>query len=250
EAQTLSALANSAEMSRSDHDWNELTDKLTVARPLALASELPDDIAQALQSGAGYPELFAAAFGDPAITPVRIAFAIAVYQRTLVADRTPWDRMRAGAETALSDAALRGWRDFQAFRCTSCHAPPLFTNDDFANIGLRLSRFDAGRMNVTGDPEDAGEMKVPSLRNVALRPRFMHTGQFRNLGAAIGFYQTGAALEDRDTLPNGSVYSFNMGAQSERDIRTFLEEGLTDPRVREERYPFDRPRLASETRTQ
>ena len=71
-------------------------------------------------------------------------------------------------------------------------------------------------MEVTGDPEDAGEVKIPSLRNVALRPRYMHTGQFSNLGAAIGFYVTGAALEDRDDIPNGGIYSFNMSSITER----------------------------------
>jgi len=246
ETQALTALSNGAEMTRSEHDWLELTQKLQGVQPLALASDLPRDIGAALKQHPDYPSLFAEAFGDAAITPARIAFAIAGYERTLVADQTAWDRMQAGDDTVLSDAALRGWRDFQAFQCVGCHEPPLFTNNAFVNIGLRLTRFDAGRMAVTGAAVDAGDMKVPSLRNVALLPRFMHTGQFRNLGAAIGFYLTGAALEDRDSLPNGSIYSFNMGAQAEADIRVFLEEGLTDPRVRDETFPFDRPKLASE----
>lgn len=246
EAQAAAAISNSAEMARSEHDWNEITEKLRSARPLALASDLPADVRSALKGEPNYPALFTAAFGSSDITAARIAFAIAAYQRTLVADQTAWDRLQAGDESALSDSALRGWRDFQAFQCASCHEPPLFTNNDFANIGLRLATFDQGRLDITGDPEDAGEMKVPSLRNVALRPRFMHTGQFNYLGAAVGFYTTGAALEHRDNLPNGSVYSFNMGTVSEIDIMAFLQEGLTDPRVRDETFPFDRPTLKSE----
>jgi cytochrome c peroxidase len=242
----IEALSNPAEMARSDHDWTELTAKLATATPLALASDLPQDVSAAIRQTADYPQLFAAAFGDDSITAARIAFAIADYQRTLVANRTAWDRLQSGDENALSESAARGWRDFQAFLCDSCHAPPLFTNNDFFNIGLRLASFDAGRMTVTGDIEDAGEMKVPSLRNVGLRRRFMHTGQFNSLAAAIGFYLTAPALEHRDTLPNGTVYSFNMGIQSEIDIRIFLEEGLTDPRVRNEEFPFDRPTLHSE----
>jgi cytochrome c peroxidase len=248
ESQALAAISNAAEMARSNHDWDELTAKLSTVRPLSLASDLPADIRGALAAAPDYPRLFAAAFGDGDITAARIAYAIAAYQRTLIADQTAWDRLSAGDEDALSESAARGWRDFQTFQCVSCHTPPLFTNNDFFNIGLRLASFDGGRMNVTEDPEDAGEMKVPSLRNVALRPRFMHTGQFNNLGAAIGFYVTGAALEHRDNLPNGTVYSFNMGTQSELDIRSFLEEGLTDPRVRDETFPFDRPTLNSERR--
>lgn len=246
ESQVIEALSNPAEMARSGHDWARLNAKLAAAAPLALASELPPDVSAAIERTPDYPELFAAAFGDAEITAARIAFAIADYQRTLVADMTAWDRLQAGEATALSESAMRGWRDFQAFLCDSCHVPPLFTNNDFFNIGLRLASFDAGRMTVTGDIEDAGEMKVPSLRNVGLRRRFMHTGQFNTLAAAISFYLTAPALEHRDTMPNGTVYAFNMGVRSEIDIRSFLEEGLTDPRVRDEAFPFDRPKLNSE----
>ena len=78
------------------------------------------------------------AFDDPEITPVRIAFAIATYERTLVADQTPWDRYMAGDETALTEQAAYGWRTFQRLHCVNCHEPPLFTINDFLNIGLRL----------------------------------------------------------------------------------------------------------------
>jgi hypothetical protein len=89
-------------------------------------------------------------------------------------------------------------------------------------------------------------MKVPSLRNVGLRPRLMHTGQFDNLGAAVGFYNNGPALEDRDMMPGGGVYAFNMSTFTATDLRSFLLNALTDPRVRDEQFPFDRPRLWSE----
>ncbi len=246
ENQALIALSSSAEMAKEGRTWGELAGKLAAVTPLALATDLPPDIRTTLVRKPTYRALFAGAFGDEAITPVRIAFAIAAYERTLVADRTPWDRFVAGDESALTADEQRGWSDFQAFRCTSCHEPPLFTSNEFRNIGLRLTRFDAGRMQVTGDPEDAGEVKIPSLRNVGLKPRFMHTGQFSNLGAAVGFYVTGAALEDRDEMPGGGVYSFNMSDITERNLRGFLEHGLTDPRVARELYPFDRPRLKSE----
>ena len=248
EAQALAAIANSAEMAKSGHSWNELTTRMAAAEPLALASDIPPDVLNALEQAPDYPSLFNSAFGDADITAARIAFAIASYQRTLISDQTPWDRLVAGDVNALGASAKRGWRDFRAFHCADCHTPPLFTNNEFTNIGLRLTDFDAGRMAITDNPDDAGDMKVPSLRNVALRPRFMHTGQFSTLGAAIGFYLTGAALEDRDNLPGGGVYTFNMSNQSEIDIRAFLEEGLTDPRVRQERFPFDRPKLFSERR--
>jgi cytochrome c peroxidase len=246
ENQALSALINDTEMAQLGRLWPEVIAKLERSTPLALASNLPADVVAALESRRSYPELFSAAFGDPAITPGRLAFALASYQRTLVSDQTPWDRYEGGDESALSAVATTGWRKLQSFHCTSCHVPPLFTNNDFANIGLRRADFDRGRELVTGNPEDAGEMKVPTLRNVGLRSRFMHTGEFTNLGAAIRFYVTGTALPERDAIPGAGLYTFNMSAIDESDIREFLQTALTDPRVRDEKFPFDRPTLRSE----
>lgn len=246
ESQAAATLMNDAEMSKRGRTWDELTKKLERVRPLALATDWPADVREALETYGDYPALFAAAFGTPEITPARIAFALAAYQRTLVADRTPWDRYQDGDDTALGEAERRGWEVFKAQRCIACHVPPLFTNDDFFNIGVRPSAEDPGRAGVTGRTEDAGDMKVPSLRNVGLRPRFMHTGRFTSLGEAIGFYRTGAPSAERDNLPDGSTYTFNMTATMERDLFEFLKNALTDPRVRDEAFPFDRPRLASE----
>ena len=99
---------------------------------------------------------------------------------------------------------------------------------------------------MTGNPEDAGEMKVPTLRNAALKPRFMHTGELTSLGAAIRFYINTLALPERDGIPGAGLYTFNMSNVDESDLRAFIETGLTDPRVRNETFPFDRPVLRSE----
>jgi len=246
ENQALAALRNETEMAKAGRSWADVAAELTRARPLALATSLPPDTAAAIAQHPTYAGLFESAFGDGAITPVRIAFALATYQRTLVADQTPYDRFAAGDTTALTGRALYGWRALQAFQCTACHTPPLFTNNDFFQIGLRRAVFDRGRENVTGDPEDSGEMKVPSLRNVALRARFMHTGEFTSLGAAIRFYITTLALPERDGIPGTGLYTFNMSNLDESDLNEFIATGLTDPRVRDETFPFDRPVLRSE----
>jgi cytochrome c peroxidase len=246
ENQAVAALLNSAEMAKLGRTWDDVSQRLAVAEPLALATNWPADVSLALAKHGTYPALFAVAFGDAAITPVRIAFALATYQRTLVADQTAWDRLDAGDASAVTGRALYGWRALQSFHCTACHTPPLFTNNDFFQIGVRRADFDRGRELVTHDPEDAGEMKVPTLRNAALRARFMHTGEFTNIGAAIGFYQAAPALPERDGIPGAGLYTFNMSQVDESDIREFLATALVDPRVRDEKFPFDRPTLRSE----
>ncbi len=248
ENQALAALLNETEMAKAGRTWAELVADVKRARPLALATEWPSDTAAAIERHATYPALFEAAFGDPEITPLRIAFALATYQRTLVADQTPYDEFAAGDTTALTGRALDGWRAFESFHCSACHTPPLFTNNDFFQIGLRRADFDRGRENVTGDPEDAGEMKVPSLRNAALKARFMHTGELTSVAAAIRFYINTVALPERDGIPGFGLYTFNMSNVDEANLEAFITTALVDPRVRDETFPFDRPVLASERR--
>jgi cytochrome c peroxidase len=246
ENQAIAPFFNPVEMARPGRTWDDLTGKIEGIAPLVLATNLPSDVAEAIEASSDYPTLFEEAFGDPEITPVRIAFAIATYQRTLVADQTPWDLYMAGDETALSEAGVYGWRTFQALHCDKCHEPPLFTNNDFFNISLRLMEYDLGRQPVTGDEEDGGEMKVPSLRNVGLRDRFMHTGEFGRLSEAIMFYDQLVSLPGMDEIPGIGSYQFNLSGYDTYDLESFLRIGLADPRVANETFPFDRPTLRSE----
>jgi cytochrome c peroxidase len=246
ENQILATLMNPAEMAKTGQQWDELTAKLALVEPLGLADQWPTDVTRALAHDPTYPELFVEAFGDETISASRIAMAIATYERTLVSDQSPWDRYAAGDAAALGQIEQLGWQAFQTLRCTSCHEPPLFTNNDFANIGLRRSEHDPGRFAVTGLADDAGDMKIPSLRNVGLRSRLMHTGEFRVLGEAISFYRTPSGLPDTDGMPSGGAYTFSMSQQTAGYLAAFLSRGLTDPRVAAASFPFDRPRLASE----
>ena len=242
EAQALEPLLNPTEMAHDGRAWDEVTDALETAAPLALASDLPPDVAAAIAAKESYPALFDDAFGDPAVTPVRIAFALAAYQRTLVPDQSPWDIASAGG-APLPALAQMGDYWFRQQRCDACHVPPLFTNNAFFSIGLRPAALDAGRQGVTGEPDHAGDMKVPSLRNVTLRPRFMHTGEMTSLDEVLALYVEPRA--QRDSLPGGGEYRLSQAGLARQQIRAFLET-LTDPRVANEEFPFDRPTLASE----
>jgi cytochrome c peroxidase len=192
-----------------------------------------------LQTSASYPELFAAAFGDEAITPARIAMAIASYERTLVADQTPFEL------GTMTQEEQDGFSAFQSELCTACHVPPTFTNNEFFNIGLRESIEDLGRQNVTGIQEDAGEMKVPSLLNVGLRRSFMHTGRFLTFDDVFDHYNDPAVTNDIDNVPGGGEYNFQGFMLP--PMEAFLVGALTDPRVAAEAFPFDRPTMHRST---
>ncbi len=242
ESQALGPILNTAEMAHAGRTWSDVTTKLRDAKPLALATNLPKDLKRAASWYKTYARFFAVTFGDPAITPTRVAFAIASYERTLVPNKTPYDKFIAGKKGAMSSNQQRGLEDFRAARCNECHKEPLFSDNSFRNIGVRPSREDDGRRTHTRLSSDQGAFKVPSLRNVGLRSRFMHNGQFTDLEDAIAHYRRPRSSDNADPLlREGLPIGRRLGT-----IADFLRNALTDPRVANETYPFDRPTLRSE----
>ncbi|MFK7885024.1 MAG: cytochrome-c peroxidase [Phycisphaerales bacterium] len=240
ENQVLGPPLSDVEMGHMDRDWPSITAKLVHARPLALSSDIPSDMANAVLSAQTYPELFRQAFGDSEITASRVAMAIATYERTLISDQTPWDAFVQGDSAAFTAAEARGWLAFQTEFCTFCHIPPLFTDQSFRNIGVRPIEEDIGRQAVTGDFFDRGKFKVPGLRNAGLKRTFMHNGEFTNLNQVVNFYAGNDHFLDNI---DGTIPGIFINQQDREDIAQFVETGLTDPRVANEEFPFDAPNL-------
>jgi len=243
ESQAIGPVVSDVEMAHAERDWPQITTKLASATPLALATSIPPDMADAIASNPTYPALFAEAFGDSAITASRIAFAIATYERTLVSDQSPWDRFIQGQTNALTPGQQQGWQFFQQTECAICHQPPLFTDNTFRNIGLRPLAEDQGRMIVTGIPADRGRFKTPSLRNLSLRLNFMHTGQFASINQVFPFYAGPGAPGNNNRDP---ILPSPVPPQQQPAIIDFILNGLLDPRVANQTFPFDRPTLWSE----
>ena len=261
ESQAVGPILSSVEMSHDGRTWSDVIAKLQQAVPMALASDLPPDMADAVAANPSYPDLFNAAFGDPAISARRIGFAIATYERTLVPDETPWDRFIDGDMNALTPQQRDGWDLLrQETQCLACHRPPEFTDNRFHNIGLRPTGEDLGRQAVTGRPRDAGDFKTATLRNVGLKPRLMHVGWVTDMQDALDYYNAGTMdtghmhfTEDQDDIPlpggNMPYSSISVPEQTPQGqpfagaIIDFIVNGLTDPRVASETFPFDRPTL-------
>lgn len=243
ESQISGPPVNSVEMAHESRSWSQITSKLTGATPLVLATNIPADVASALQAHPTYPQLFAQAFGDGAITARRIAFAIATYERTLISNQTDWDAFQAGNTGAMTAQEQRGFNTFQARNCVACHTPPLFTNNTFRNIGLRPPGDDSGRQGVTSNPADARRFKVPTIRNAALKVSFTHTGQFVALPQIVGFYSNIAVQfpQNRDPL-----LPIPMNQQERQDVVAFISGAMIDSRVAAGVFPFDAPTLFSQ----
>jgi len=256
ETQALAPILSTAEMGHEGRTWTEVRHKLEQVAPLALASALPADVQAALQQNPGYPGLFAAAFGDPAITAVRIAFALAAYERTLLPDDTPWDRFMAGQTNAMTPAEQDGWALFQTSgRCIACHWAGTFSDDEGHVLGLRPSVEDPGIALDAGVVGDPGAFKTPTLRNAGLRPRLFHNGQSPPLGdpaqltdpaSTLNVYLDGGGTDphflDGFLLPLGQL---GVTASDLLSIQEFVRTGLTDQRAALRLPPFDHPDLRS-----
>lgn len=247
EIQALAPLMNEIEMAHQGRDWQELFDKLEGAKPLALASEIPQDMLDAIEQYPSYPDLFAQAFGTPEISASRIAMAIANYQRTLIPDQSPWDLWNAGDDNAMTQDQLDGYIAYRQTTCNDCHTAPFFTSLDFAVDGVRPPFEDLGRMGVTGAGPERGAFKMGTLRNAGIRERFMHTGSLQTLDDVFDFYAHRNGHEPfTDNLDFRIRNPIVIPAQTETLIKAFISEALTDPRTANEEYPFDRPKLYSE----
>ncbi len=245
ENQALGPLLAGDEMAHDTRTFAHATAKLASVRPMALATNLPVDMANAVAGGVTYAQLFQTAFGSPGITAQRIAFAIATYERTLVPNQTPYDAFIGGNPGALTPQQIGGLNTFNGpGRCNLCHTPGLFSDRQFRNLGLQPIAFDNGRQGVTGNVADGGKFKVPSLRNVGLRTSFMHNGQFTNLQQVFGFYLNGGGPNQPNKDP--LLLPLQVGPMQANDLINFLTNGLTDPRVVQGTGPFTRPTLRSQ----
>jgi uncharacterized protein (TIGR03437 family) len=239
ESQSLEPPVSDVEMGHKARDWNDVAARVAAVKPLALAPAIPAALAAWLGERR-YPELFQEAFGTPGVTPVRIAMALATYQRTLNSDRAPVDNGDLTAQEA------RGQQVFNANDCNDCHAAPLFGTNQLQNTGVRPATEDPGRFVVTNNQNDQGRFRSVSLRNVELRAPYMHNGRFNTLEEVVEFYNRGGDFPGANTNRN-EIRPRNLTAQQKADLVAFLKRPLTDPRVAAELPPFDRPLLYTES---
>jgi cytochrome c peroxidase len=189
---------------------------------------------------------------------VNMGKAVAAYERRIAYGPSRFDRYAAALresgrapEGILSDDEADGLRLFVGkARCTSCHSGPLLSDFAFHNTGVPQAAglpADAGRTagaaQVKGDefncrsrwsdaPGSCAELefladtgtsllrafKTPSLRNVALRPPYMHAGQFRTLDDVLRHYD-GAPAAPAGT---SELQPLRLTATERRQLLAFL----------------------------
>jgi cytochrome c peroxidase len=148
----------------------------------------PAKASTALQAIEEYKLRFEDAFGAAGITGDTIAAAIAAFVRTLNSGGSAWDRHEKAEPNAVSEDVIAGYKIFtEKAHCSLCHAPPLFTDHDFHNVGIGsdAKEPDVGRFKVSSDPKHTGAFKTPSLRSVAKSGPYFHDGSVATLEDAV-----------------------------------------------------------------
>ena len=159
-----------------------------------------DELVVRLQASDDYQREFAKAF-DQQVTARGIAQALASYQRSLLPRDTDFERFMQGERTALNAEQIHGLHLFRTKgRCMHCHNGPALSDDQFHNVGLTYygrQYEDLGRHEVTGQPDDVGRFRTPSLRLVGQTGPWMHNGLFPHLWGVINMYNAGMPQHKR-----------------------------------------------------
>lgn len=205
-----------------------------VQNPIELHSNWAD-VVERLQNHPEYPELFMRAFNTSTITKELATKAIAQFERTLISANSKFDRYSLG-QASLTEQEFNGLDIFlreDKGDCFHCHGNPnnpLWTDNDFHNNGLDSTFEDLGLGAVSGDPNDNGKFRTPSLRNLAFTAPYMHDGRFTTLDEVIDHYSEG--LKDSPTIDplmkqidQGGV---QLSIQEKADLKAFLLS-LSDP---------------------
>lgn len=197
----------------------------------------PDQLLADLNEVEAYPALFAQAFpeSEDALVVDNILAALTAFQTSLISLNSPYDRYAHGDSKALNKQELEGLNVFRSFvaRCSQCHTPPLFTNQQVAVIGTPepegLPR-DIGAQATFGAKRLRGGFKVPTLRNVAQTAPYMHSGRFATLREATEFYTGGrghAVPEGEELLLHWHISEPNL-TESELDRLVDFMGALSD----------------------
>ena len=189
-----------------------------------------------------YAELFQHAFGDTDITVERIARALAQFLRSMVSFHSRYDDGMVSARSAADDFANftqeenRGKALFLR-NCSLCHLPDQqahFIMTEPVNTGLDedTRQADGGVGDISLKPNQMGQFKSPSLRNVEVTAPYMHDGRFSTLPAVLDHYSSGGKNHpNKDVRVQPLHFTDSEKAALIAFLKTLTDEQfLTDPK--------------------
>ncbi|GHA40790.1 cytochrome-c peroxidase [Amylibacter ulvae] len=179
-----------------------------------------DQVVARLEKVSEYRKWFNTLYPDQGITAQSIQDALGVYERTIVAGWSDFDRWIDGDDDAISDDAIAGFVLFNGKAgCATCHTGWNFTDNQFHNIGLPDD--DIGRAAITQNfADDNHAFKTPGLRNIMLRAPYMHSGEMMDLNAVITHYAQGGFS---DRFLGSAISPFEINEHEINQLIAFMK---------------------------
>jgi cytochrome c peroxidase len=208
-----------------------------------------------LQTNAEYQWIFDAAYPEGTNDVLEASGkAIAAYERTVLANRAPFQRWLKGERGILRDDEMRGALVFFGKgNCVSCHTGPALSSQADATVeqvfmAIGFADFDTSRGDITGNvsdnaslgrggftgaPDDAYRFKVPQLYNLSDTTVFGHGASFQSIRDVVEYKNAGQPQYEatREHLDPRFV-PLGLSEQEIRDVVIFLDTGLQDPELR------------------
>lgn len=149
--------------------------------------------------------------------------AVQLYEATLIADDTPFDRFAGGDRTALSDQQIVGLKIFQdTARCASCHSGPELTGAAFSNVrNQRVERMTMG--------DGKAGIYDTGFYNIGVRPTAEDLGLGGNDANGLPLSETRMM---RMNLTNLLGNGFNAGSSFPADQRVIADGTFKTPSLR------------------
>ena len=173
-----------------------------------------------------YKDLFLAAFNIDYIDSNHIVMAIAQFERTLISSDSKFDRYIRGEEQ-LTPSELSGYAIFNSEKgdCFHCHGSQMFMDNRFHNNGLDIEPFiDLGLGYVSGNSNDNGKFRTPSLRNIEYTSPYMHDGRFISLEEVVNHYNSGGNYSSTvDPLMKKVGIGLQLTNEEKQDLVSFLK---------------------------
>lgn len=195
-----------------------------------------------LVSNAEYQALWETVFPGEEVSVEKVGLAIAAYERTLLANRAPFQRWLRGEYAAMTDAEKRGAIVFfEKALCEVCHTGPALNQVDFYALGMPDLQGAGvigtpegeevmGRGEFLGDPSEELKFKVPQLYNLVDSPFFGHGGTFRTLREVVEYYNEAIpeTAVPADRIPS-RFRPLDLTEEEIEDLVSFLSGALYDP---------------------
>jgi len=196
------------------------------------------DMVKRLKGDVSYVQSFQFVFPKSGVTSGNVAIAIAAFERTIIANDTPFDRYQAGDVQALSKKAKLGMALFfgKKTNCAKCHSGEHFTDSLFHNTGIigedlgraAIDRHGEFRMRPYPFFHTQKAFKTPSLRNVSMTAPYMHNGVLATLEEVVDVYNDGG--QDPESYGISlDIKPLGLTAQEKESLVVFLSEGLLSP---------------------